>query len=89
MLGTILSHLPAHWFCVHALKKNVGSHTLRFNLQGRKKKNKSDSILSAKLSRVKKLQPVFEVFRNFPVSSHLVLCFGNDTQFADKKASVK
>lgn len=27
----IVSHLPAHWPCVHALKSNVGTHNFRLN----------------------------------------------------------
>lgn len=27
----IVSHPPAHWPCVHALKSNVGTHNVRLN----------------------------------------------------------
>lgn len=98
MLCTLLSHLPAHWLCVHALKNNVGSRTLRLIYKAKKKKRKteSDSILSAKLTSVKKLHVNatrvwgLSQFSCYTVSSHLVLCFGNGSQFADKKVwSVK
>lgn len=83
-LTHIVSHLPAHWLRVHALKNNVGSHS--FRLIYKYKRTDSHCELSVSNARVtnaakvasKLISNSVEVFHSFLTEhgfSSLVLCF--------------